>query len=365
MMLHSFKTWVAARLLVDASPSARFLPRLRSAVLPALSFALGWWLAHSLWPHARWLPLAAQMWLAYGLAWLVLPWRRWPVWVPLAALLGGVASLALLPGFGLAQWIDLGLVWRRALPATAFAMMMHLPLRWWRWREERAVQLRLSRAEQTAAMADLSRQVSVAELRAMQAQVEPHFLFNSLASLQQLIRHDPMLAERFLGEFHDYLRLALPSMREPLSTVEKELALVRAYLTVMATRLGGRLQFDVQLAPDCAAHPMPPLMLPTLVENAVQHGIEPQAQGGRVEISARRVDQGLQVEVCDSGIGLQAAAQRGSRGQGLGLANVRDRLASLYDGAARMSVQERDGGGVRARIELPWAVGPVLMPAAS
>jgi sensor histidine kinase YesM len=209
-------------------------------------------------------------------------------------------------------------------------------------------------------MADLSRQVSVAELKTMQAQVEPHFLFNSLASLQQLIRHDPALAERFLGEFHDYLRLALPSMRESLSTVEKELALARAYLTVMTTRLGGRLQFDVQLAPDCATHPMPPLMLPTLVENAVQHGIEPKAQGGRVEITARRVDQMLQVEVCDTGIGLLAAAQHKSKGQGLGLANVRDRLASLYDGAAHITVQERDGGGVCARIDLPWAVDPML-----
>ena len=239
-MLHSFKTWLASRLLAEANPSTSPMRRLRSAVLPALLFGLGWWLAHRLWPHARWLPLTAQMWLAYSLAWLVLPLRLWALWVPLAALLGGVVSLVLLPGFGPEQWLDFGLVWRRALPSTAFALMMHLPLRWWRWREERAVQLRLSRAEQTAAMADLSRQVSVAELKTMQAQVEPHFLFNSLASLQQLIRHDPSLAERFLGEFHDYLRLALPSMREPLSTVEKELALARAYLTVMTTRLGGR-----------------------------------------------------------------------------------------------------------------------------
>ena len=364
-MLYSFKTWLASKLLAEANPSLSPLRRLRSAVLPALLFWLGWWLAHSLWPYARWLPMAAQMWLAYSLAWLVLPWRLWALWVPLAALLGGVVSLLLLPGFGLVQWSDFGMVWRRALPATAFALMMHLPLRWWRWREERAVQLRLSRAEQTAAMADLSRQVSVAELKTMQAQVEPHFLFNSLASLQQLIRHDPALAERFLGEFHDYLRLALPSMRESLSTVEKELALARAYLTIMVTRLGGRLQFDVHLAPDCAAHPMPPMMLPTLVENAVQHGIEPQAQGGRVEISARRVDQSLQVEVCDTGIGLLAAAQQKSKGQGLGLANVRDRLASLYDGAARITVQERDGGGVCARIDLPWAVDPMSTPEVS
>ena len=137
---------------------------------------------------------------------------------------------------------------------------MHLPLRWWRWREERALQLRLAQAEQQAAMADLARQVSVAELQALQAQVEPHFLFNALASLQQLIRHEPAMAERFLGELHSYLRLALPCCAS-CSTVEREFALAHAYLTVMATRLGARLRFEVETKPACAAHPMPPLML--------------------------------------------------------------------------------------------------------
>lgn len=335
--------------------SMPFLQQLRHALVPALLFWMAWALVHWRWPHLRAVSLAAQMWVAYSVAWLVLPARAWRLWLPLAAAVGGLAGLFLVPGFGLAQWLDVGVVWRQALPATAFALLMHLPVRWWRWREERAVQLRLSQAEHAAAMAELARQVSVAELKALQAQVEPHFLFNALASLQQLIRHDAATAERFLGELHDYLRLAVPSMREPLSTVEKELALARAYLTVMATRLGERLQFELRLAPDCAAHAMPPMMLLTLVENAMRHGIEPAAQGGRVEIEALRDGASLVLEVRDNGVGLHAAPSGDTRGQGVGLANVRDRLATLYGPQGQLSVRQRDDRGVCARIVLPWA----------
>jgi len=328
-----------------ASMAAR-LP-LRRAVLPALLFWAAWALLQWRWPYARWLATAAQLWLAYSAAWLVLPWRWWRLGLPLAAAGGAWLGTALLPLLGEAPFDTL----RAALPAFAFALLMHLPLRWWRWREEQAVALRLAHAEQAAAMAELSRQVSVAELKALQAQVEPHFLFNALASLQQLIRSDPATAERFLGELHDYLRLALPSMREPLSTVERELALARAYLTVMATRLGARLRVQVKAEPGCEIDAVPPMMLLTLVENAVRHGIEPLPQGGRVDVQARREAGRLVLEVGDSGAGLQSGSA--TQGQGLGLANVRDRLASLYAGQARLVLQQRDAGGVSARIELP------------
>lgn len=349
-------------MLAAATPAAQATPRLRQALAPALLFWGAWALLRWQWPHARWPALAAQLWLAYSAAWLVLPSRWWPLGVPLAAAFGAVLGLVVLPDFGLAQWLSAGALLRHALPATAFALLMHLPMRWWRWREEQALHLRLRQAEHTAAMAELSRQVSLSELKALQAQVEPHFLFNALASLQQLIRHQPATAERFLGDLHDYLRLALPSMREPLSTVDKELALARAYLTVMATRLGERLRFDVQADAHCGAHPLPPMMLLTLVENAVRHGIEPLARGGEVRIAARRDDERLVLEVRDDGAGL-AAAHAPTRGQGVGLANVRDRLASLYGDAAHLHVAQRHAeGGVRARIVLPWAAAAAEAP---
>lgn len=326
--------------------------RLAAALSPSLLFWAGWALAWLQWPQARWLVLCAQLWLAYSAAALVLRWRWWPVGVPVTALAGAMLGLALVPGPRGVPWGQAWEVARLALPAWGFAVLMHLPLRWWRWREEQAVRLRLGQAEQQAALADLARQVSVAELKMLQAQVEPHFLFNSLASLQQLIRLQPATAERFLGELHDYLRLALPSLREPLSTVGKEFALTRAYLIVMATRLGARLQFHVQADADCTAHAMPPLMLLTLVENAVRHGIEPLPQGGEIRVTARRNGDRLVVDVADTGAGLLAAAA--APGQGLGLANVRDRLTSLYGAAAHLSIQQANGSGVLARIALPW-----------
>ena len=336
---------------------SRWTEALRRALLPALLFWAAWALLHWTWPHARWLPLAAQLWLAYSAAWFTLNWRWWPLGVPLAAALGAAAGTLLLPGIGLAQWLSPLALWKPWLPAFAFALLMHLPLRWWRWREEQALALRLARAEQTAAMAELSRQVSLTELKALLAQVEPHFLFNALASLQQLIRSQPATAERFLGELHDYLRLALPSLREPTSTLDREFQLASAYLTVMATRLGARLRFGLQAAPACNDHPLPPLLLLTLVENAVRHGIEPKAQGGRIDLEARREGERFVVEVRDNGVGLQAALASPSQGGGLGLANLRDRLIGLYGEGARLSVQQRPAGGVCARIELPWHAG--------
>ena len=340
-------------------PASAAAPRpvLREALLPTLLFWGAWALLRWQWPSLHWPVVAAQMWLAYSAAWLVLPWRWWPVAVPLAACLGGALGVLLGAGFSGAtgHWLaNPAALLRPWLPATAFALLMHLPLRWWRWREEQALALRLNLAEQTRALAELARQVSLTELKALQAQVEPHFLFNALASLQQLIRSQPRTAERFLGELHDYLRLALPSMREPMTTVARELALARAYLTVMGTRLGGRLRSREQSEPDCAGHPLPPMMLLTLVENAVRHGIEPVARGGEVRLDARREGERLVLEVCDDGAGLQAAGSNAGRGHGLGLANVRDRLAGLYGEAAHLSIQQRGEGGVCARIELPW-----------
>lgn len=339
---------------IPASRRTHSRPPWRQALLPAGLFWVAWALLHSRWPHAQWLGLCAQLWLAYSAAWWALTWRWWPVAVPLAAALGAALGLLLLPGVGIVQWMSPSSLWRPWLPAFAFSLLMQLPARWWRWREERALALRLGQAEKTAEVAELQRQVSLAELKALQAQVEPHFLFNALASLQQLIRSQPETAERFLGELHDYLRMALPSLRAPLSTAERELALARAYLTVMATRLGERLHFDVRVEAGCEAHGVPPMMLLTLVENAVLHGIEPLPRGGHIGVDARREGERLVMEVSDSGVGLLPAAGTTAKAQGLGLANVRDRLAGLYGPEAQLSVRDRAEGGVCARIELPW-----------
>jgi signal transduction histidine kinase len=194
----------------------------------------------------------------------------------------------------------------------------------------------------------IAKQMVIAQLRAMQAQVEPHFLFNTLATVQHLVEIDPPRASRMLGSLIDYLRAALPQMREASTTVGREFALARAYLEVLQVRMGTRLAFAVELPPGLADRPMPPMMLISLVENAIKHGLERAEAGGRVDLVARETGTELHVQVSNTGAALDPAAKGGT-----GLANIRERLFALYGNKARLVIEEQRPQGVIARIELP------------
>lgn len=239
------------------------------------------------------------------------------------------------------------------LPAISLALVLHLLPLAARWREQRRHAAEAARLRQAATVADLSRQVTLAELKTLQAQVEPHFLYNTLAGIQYLVRHNAALADRMLGRLHDYLRLALPAMREPMSTLASEFALADAYLALMQMRLGDRLRVTLDLPEPLAGRPFPPLMLGSLVENAIQHGIEPKPDGGELRVVARVQEGGLALEVSDTGIGLQAAAAGQTSGTGLGLSSLRERLLLLYGRAARLDVACNAQGGVSAAIWVP------------
>ena len=171
----------------------------------------------------------------------------------------------------------------------------------------------------------MSQQVTEAKLSALQAQVEPHFLYNTLASVQALTEVDPQQANAMTGHLIQYLRNALPKMRESVSTVGQEIELVRAYLNILQMRMGKRLAFEIDVPPELLEAPFPPLMLPSLVENAIKHGLEPQREGGRVVIRATESNGVLRLSVLDSGRGFAETV-----GSGVGLANIRERLAALY-----------------------------------
>ena len=194
----------------------------------------------------------------------------------------------------------------------------------------------------------MTRQVTEAKLSALQAQVEPHFLYNTLASVQALTEVDPQRANAMTGHLIQYLRNALPKMRESLSTVGQEVELVRAYLNILQMRMGERLAFEISVAPGLESAPFPPLMLPSLVENAIKHGLEPQREGGKVTIAAEALDGTLRITVADTGRGLSEAP-----GQGVGLSNLRERLAALYGDAGRLVIEANEPHGVRATIEVP------------
>ena len=202
---------------------------------------------------------------------------------------------------------------------------------------------------------DLDRQMAEAQLQMLQAQIEPHFLFNSLATIQGLYRQDALHGRRLIRDLSQYLRGALPHMREADSTLRRELALSEAYLRVLQVRMGDRLQVEIDVPLRLGQASVPPMMLPTLVENAVKHGIGPVPKGGTLRIRAEQVRERLRVAVSDNGAGF-----RRSSGAGVGLANTRARLASLFGNDASLRVVANANAGVTATIELPLRMVQVV-----
>jgi len=199
-----------------------------------------------------------------------------------------------------------------------------------------------------ADFARMEQQVTEAKLSALQAQVEPHFLYNTLASVQALTEVDPAKANEMTGHLIQYLRNALPKMRESVSTVGQEVELVRAYLSILQMRMGQRLSFEIDVPEALKAMPFPPLMLPSLVENSIKHGLEPQREGGMVKITASAEDGRLRMIVTDTGRGFGETV-----GAGVGLANIRERLAALYGDNAKFTLEANEPRGVVATIEVP------------
>ena len=206
-----------------------------------------------------------------------------------------------------------------------------------------------------AESANVNRQIVEAKLMALQAQVEPHFLYNTLANVQALTEVDPQKANEMTGHLIQYLRASLPKMRENISTVGQEIELVRAYLNILKMRMGARLDFGIDVAEDLLVLPFPPLMLPSLVENAIKHGLEPQREGGRVDVLAERVGTGddamIRLIVKDTGRGFSDAPVQA--GSGVGLANVRERLVALFSGRAHLTLEANTPKGCIATIETP------------
>ena len=194
----------------------------------------------------------------------------------------------------------------------------------------------------------LERELAEARLAVMQAQVEPHFLFNTLANVRRLFQTDPAAAHAMLAHLSRYLGAMLPRMRKTDSTLGHELALALAYLSVQQIRMGPRLTFRADVPETLEALPFPPMMLVTLVENAIRHGLNPLPEGGEVRIQARASEGKLRVQVIDTGAGLSE-----SSGPGVGLANIRARLTTLYGGHARILLAQNPGRGVIATLELP------------
>ena len=195
---------------------------------------------------------------------------------------------------------------------------------------------------------DLARQMSEAQLQVLQSQIEPHFLFNSLAHVRRLYLIDPQAGRAMMRHLSSYMFAALPAMREKAIALGQDLDLAIAYLNVQQVRMGARLGFEIDVPMELRQTPVPPMMITTLVENAIKHGLSPLPRGGTVRIDARPDGDTLRIQVADTGQGFQA-----SEGAGVGLANVRARLAILYGTAGQLALSRNTPCGVAATIVVP------------
>ncbi|MEP7061263.1 MAG: histidine kinase [Betaproteobacteria bacterium] len=196
----------------------------------------------------------------------------------------------------------------------------------------------------------LSKQMLEARLQVLRAQIEPHFLFNALANAKRLCQTDVGRGLTMLEHLLRYLRAALPKMRGESSTLGEEVDLVTSYLAVLQIRMGNRLRHRVEVASRLQSHPFPPMMLLTLVENSIKHGIAPASNGGAISVLATAAGEFLEVTVADTGVGFGAAPTAGT---GVGLSNTRDRLAALHGSAGELRLASNEPHGVLATIRLP------------
>ena len=194
----------------------------------------------------------------------------------------------------------------------------------------------------------LDRQTIEAHLQALQAQIEPHFLFNTLANIKLLYETESSRAKPLIHDLAAYLRTALPQMRDTRSTLARELELAQAYLRVLKVRMGERLNVVIDVPVDLLEATLPPMMLLTLVENAIKHGLASLPHGGTITIRAEHLAERLRVSVIDDGMGFPKGF-----GAGVGLANTRARLTALYGDQGHLTLLANPHGGVIARIELP------------
>jgi signal transduction histidine kinase len=214
-----------------------------------------------------------------------------------------------------------------------------------REREARA-QAELER--QRSASERMQRDAIAANLRALQAQIEPHFLFNTLANVSSLVDREPREAKRMLERFIGFLRASLAATRMERTTLGAERELISAYLDVLQVRMGARLRYVVEIGPGLESFPIAPMLLQPVVENAIRHGLEPKMEGGTVEVRAARDGAMVAIEVRDTGVGFDASTVAG-----FGLANLRDRLRGLYGEGAHLSIVENKPSGTIVSIRIP------------
>jgi sensor histidine kinase YesM len=247
-------------------------------------------------------------------------------------------------------------------PVVPFALGMALLMLVMTTIGQRRAQAEVQKLRQREEIAATAQLLAEAQLRALQAQVEPHFLYNTLANVLGLIDTQPAQARHMLERFIYFLRASLDASRAASATVGAELDLAAAYLDVLAVRMGKRLRYRIEADDAARASPIVPMLIQPLVENAVMHGLEPKVEGGTIVVRAYYNNNndsnsaGLVIEVVDDGVGIGNAPPRS--GGGVGIANVKARALSMHGAAAQLQLTDNPGGGTIARLLLPTTMVP-------
>jgi sensor histidine kinase YesM len=189
-------------------------------------------------------------------------------------------------------------------------------------------------------------------LRLLQAQIEPHFLFNTLSNIMSLLETDLEKGKSMLTDFIHYLRTALQKTREETTTIGQEIEMIQTYLNIFKVRMGDRLDYRLDIPDTIQGYPFPPMLIQPLVENAIRHGLEPKIEGGELFIRGKKEGDVISLEIIDTGMGFNEGEYTG-----VGLSNVRERLQSLYGGKGRLILEENRPSGLKAIIEVPYDAG--------
>ena len=265
--------------------------------------------------------------------------------IPIIGVIAGMQAADWIFHIGFGGWLVTP-EWLMSIVATCLVISLVLSTIFFLRERDARTQADLARERETAER--MQREAVAANLRALQAQIEPHFLFNTLANVSTLIDRDAPQAKRMLERFIHFLRASLAATRTERTTLAAEGELIASYLDVLRVRMGPRLEYSVDVEASLAGYAIPPMLLQPVVENAIRHGLEAKVEGGRVDFRARRESASVCIEVRDTGVGFGATTAGG-----VGLTNLRDRLRGLYGPAASLSIAENHPAGTIVTLRLP------------
>ena len=235
----------------------------------------------------------------------------------------------------------------------------------YRTRREESLRLQAETVQLQAQAAQLQAQLADARLSALRTQLNPHFLFNTLNAISTLVERDPRGVRRMIARLSELLRYSLAVADDQEAPLHREVEFVERYLEIMQVRFEGKLDVRIDVEPNVGDGLVPALVLHTLVENAVKHGIDRMKGGGLIEIGARRTGEELEIRVRDNGPGVDSAPRVAGEREGVGLRNTRARLEQLYGEVARLTLRSADGGGTVAEIRIPFHTSADLRAAAA